>query len=68
MITVYLKVNEQGISVSIKDTSIQIDKVENAKADKINANEIGTPLQGMLSTILIKQGDKVVKNQPLFIP
>ena len=68
MITVYLKVNEQGISVSIKDTSIQIDKVENAKADKTNANEIGTPLQGMLSTILIKQGDKVVKNQPLFIP
>ncbi|WP_298495079.1 pyruvate carboxylase [uncultured Algibacter sp.] len=67
MVTVYFKVNGQGRSVEIKDTSIKIDKVENAKADKADVNQIGAPLQGMLSTILVKRGEKVVKNQPLFI-
>ncbi|XMO85119.1 pyruvate carboxylase [Algibacter sp. AS12] len=67
MVTVYFKVNGQGRSVEIKDTSIKIDKVENVKADKTEDNQIGAPLQGMLSTILVKRGEKVVKNQPLFI-
>ncbi|MBE7691558.1 pyruvate carboxylase [Tenacibaculum finnmarkense] len=67
MVTVYFKVNGQGRSVQIKDTSIKIDKVVHAKADKNNSKEIGAPLQGMLSTILVKKGDKITKNQPLFI-
>lgn len=67
MVTVYFKVNGQGRSVQIKNTSIKITKVENLKADKNDAKEIGAPLQGMLSTILVKKGDKVTKNQPLFI-
>ena len=37
------------------------------KVDKTDSNEIGAPLQGMLSTILVKKGEKVTKNQPLFI-
>ncbi|MCT4699059.1 pyruvate carboxylase [Tenacibaculum haliotis] len=67
MVTVYFKVNGQGRSVQIKDESIKIDKIINAKADKNNSKEIGAPLQGMLSTILVKEGEKVIKNQPLFI-
>ncbi|ARV16421.1 pyruvate carboxylase [Polaribacter sp. SA4-12] len=67
MVTVYFKVNGQGRSVQVKDTSIKIDKVEHIKADKNNSKEIGAPLQGMLSTILVKKGEKVTKNQPLFI-
>ena len=67
MVNVYFKVNGQGRSVKIKDTSIKVDKVEHAKADKSNSKEIGAPLQGMLSTILVKEGEKVIKNQPLFI-
>ncbi|WP_417853833.1 pyruvate carboxylase [Xanthomarina gelatinilytica] len=67
MVTVYFKVNGQGRSVQIKDESIKIDKVEYLKADKANTKEIGAPLQGLLSTILVKKGDKVTKNQPLFI-
>lgn len=67
IVTVYFKVNGQGRSVKIKDTSIKIDKVENIKVDKTDAHQIGAPLQGMLSTILVKKGEKVVKNQPLFI-
>lgn len=67
IVTVYFKVNGQGRSVEIKDTAIKVDKVENLKADKNDTNEIGAPLQGMLSTILVKKGEKVSKNQPLFI-
>tara|TARA_R110002126_G_scaffold84950_2_gene206059 strand:- start:1581 stop:5033 length:3453 start_codon:yes stop_codon:yes gene_type:complete len=67
IVTVYFKVNGQGRSVDIKDTSIKVDKVENVKADKADDKQIGAPLQGMLSTILVKKGEKVAKNQPLFI-
>ncbi|MEO8934375.1 MAG: pyruvate carboxylase, partial [Xanthomarina sp.] len=67
IVTIYFKVNGQGRSVKIKDTSIKVDKVEHAKADKSNSKEIGAPLQGMLSTFLVKEGEKVVKNQPLFV-
>jgi len=67
MVTVYFKVNGQARSVQIKDTSIKIDTVEHVKADKDDDKHIGAPLQGMLSIILVKKGEKVTKNQPLFI-
>ena len=67
IVTVYFKVNGQGRAVQIKNNSIQIDKVVNTKADKNNVKEIGAPLQGLLSTILVKKGEQVTKNQPLFI-
>jgi len=67
MVTVYFKVNGQSRSVKIKDESIKIDEVIHAKAEKGNDKHIGAPLQGMLSTVLVKNGEKVVKNQPLFI-
>jgi pyruvate carboxylase len=67
MVTVYFKVNGQGRYVQIKDESIKINTIENVKADKENAKEIGAPLQGMLSAILVKKGEEVHKNQPLFI-
>jgi pyruvate carboxylase len=35
--------------------------------DKSNDNQIGAPLQGMLSKLLVKEGEQVKKNQPLFI-
>ena len=67
MVTVYFKVNGQGRSVQIKDTSIKVDTVEHIKSDKSDPKQIGAPLQGMLSTILVQKGDKITKNQPLFI-
>ncbi len=67
MVTVYFRVNGQSRNVQIKDTAIKVDKVEHVKANKEDAAEIGAPLQGMLSTILVKKGEKIKKNQPLFI-
>ena len=39
----------------------------NVKADSNNDNEIGAPLQGRLSKVLVKTGQEVKKNEALFI-
>ncbi len=67
MVKVYFKVNGQTRNVLVKDASIKVDKIEHVKADKENSNEIGAPLQGMLSAVLVKKGEKIKRNQPLFI-
>lgn len=66
-VSVHFRVNGQGRSVKIRDKNIKIDKIVHAKADPQNPNEIGAPLQGSLSTIFVKKGEKVTKNQPLFV-
>ena len=43
----------------------KVEKQMNAKASK--AGDIGAPLQGRLTRILVKEGDVVKKNQPLFV-
>jgi pyruvate carboxylase len=67
MVTVYFKVNGQGRNVQIKDESIKVEVVENIKIDKNDITQIGAPLQGLLSKVLVKKGDVIVRNQPLFI-
>lgn len=65
--TLFFKVNGQTRSVTIADRNIKVQKVENKKADVDNANHIAAPLQGMLSKVLVKAGDSVQKNTPLFV-
>ncbi len=65
--TVFFKLNGQTRNVDVLDKSVKVQKVENRKADKADANQIGAPLQGMLSKLLVSKGDKVKKNQPLFV-
>jgi pyruvate carboxylase len=67
MRTLFFRVNGMTRNIEIQDKSLNIQKVENEKADKGNPNQIGAPLQGMLSKVLVKKGAKVKKNQPLFI-
>ncbi|MFD2565233.1 pyruvate carboxylase [Aquimarina rubra] len=67
MVTVFFKVNGQTRNVEIKDNSIKVDKVIHAKVDKTDAKQIGAPLQGSLSSVLVKNGQEVKKNDPLFI-
>ncbi|NKI28074.1 pyruvate carboxylase [Arenibacter sp. 6A1] len=66
-VNVFFKVNGQMRNVVIKDRSVKVLKVENAKADMSNTKEVGAPLQGMLSSVLVKRGEEVKKNQPLFV-
>jgi pyruvate carboxylase len=65
--TVFFKLNGQTRNLLITDKSLKIEKIANAKTDKNNPAHIGSPLPGMLSRIMVKAGDKVAKNQPLFI-
>lgn len=65
--TVFFKLNGQTRNVEVPDRSIKVQRIENRKADKNKENEIAAPLQGLLSKVLVKQDEKVKKNQPLFI-
>ena len=67
MARVHFKVNGQTRAVEVKDESIKVEKVVHQKVDKDDKKEIGAPLQGALSNITVKAGDKVEKNQPLFV-
>ena len=64
---IFFKVNGQNRFVEIEDRSLNITKVENIKSDPDNINEIGAPLQGMLYKILVKKGQEIKKNDPLFV-
>lgn len=65
--TVFFKLNGQTRNVDVLDRSVKVQKIENKKAEKDNANHIGAPLQGMLSKLLVNKGDTVKKNKPLFV-
>ncbi len=66
-VSIFFKVNGQLRNVVVKDTAIKVTKVENKKANASNDKEVGAPLQGLLSNVLVKKGQEVKKNQPLFI-
>lgn len=61
---VYFRLNGQTRSVEIADKKANVKKVTHTKASA--PNHIGTPLQGLLSKVFVKQGEKVLKNTPLF--
>jgi len=65
--TVFFKLNGQNRFVKIKDNSLNIEIIENQKANNDNNKEIGAPLQGSLFNILVKKGQEVKQNDPLFI-
>lgn len=67
MATIFFKINGQTRAVQVQDKSIQVEKVVHQKKDKGNELEIGAPLQGSLASVLVKPGQKVKKNDPLFI-
>lgn len=62
---VFFKLNGQTRVIDVKDKSFQSTKVAHRKVEK--ENEIGAPLQGKLSKVLVKNGEEIEKNTPLFI-
>ena len=67
LVDVFFKVNGQTRVVKILDKSIKVEKITHQKFDKNNEKEICASLQGSLSSVLVKSGQKVKKNEPLFI-
>jgi pyruvate carboxylase len=65
--TVFFRLNGQTRNVEVRDRSVKVERRENKKTDKSNEKQIGAPLQGMLSKLLVAKNDKVKKNQQLFI-
>ncbi|UFH55764.1 pyruvate carboxylase [Spirosoma sp. KNUC1025] len=65
MRTITFELNGQSRQVRVRDKASKVEKAMNAKVGK--DGDIGTPLQGRLTRILVKEGESVKKNQPLFV-
>ena len=62
---VTFELNGQARSVQVRDESIVPKTARHLKA--VEEHEIGSPLMGRLATVLVKAGDAVDKNTPIFI-
>ena len=65
--TIFFTLNGQTRNIQVRDQSVEVTKISNAKADKANPRQLGAPLQGMLSKVLVKPGQAAPKNTPLFV-
>ena len=64
---VFFSVNGENRFVEIKDKSIKVEKEVHVPADSEDANQYGAPLQGMLYKMLVKKGQEIEANAPLFV-
>jgi pyruvate carboxylase len=64
--SVHFEMNGQNRKVRVKDQNVQSTKIFNQKAGD-SENEIGSPLQGRIASVLVKKGDPVKPNQALFV-
>ncbi len=64
---VFFKVNGENRYVEVKDNALDIKKVEFIKAGTEDVNQVGAPLQGSLYKVLVKKGQQIKENDPLFI-
>lgn len=62
---VFFQINGQTRNIKVKDNSIKSNKISNVKAS--SKSDIGAPIQGKIVKTLVKEGDKITKNCPLFI-
>ncbi|WP_138994036.1 pyruvate carboxylase [Larkinella sp. C7] len=62
---VTFELNGQSRQVQVRDRSQKVEFEANAKVSK--DGDVGSPLQGRLTKILVKPGDVIAKNQPLFV-
>jgi len=65
--TVFFKVNGQSRIGQVLDKSFTVETKENVQIDAADSNQVGAPLQGLLSKVLVKKGQNVKQNEPLFI-
>lgn len=63
--TVSFELNGQTRRIKVRDNDEKVVRPKNAKIS--GAGDIGAPLQGRISRIMVKKGDAVIKNTPLFV-
>ena len=61
----FFTLNGQTRSVQLRDRKLKVDKMAHRKAS--GTQEIGAPLQGNLSKILVEEGEEIKVDTPLFI-
>ncbi len=61
---VFFQLNGQTRSVPVRDKSVQTEVVVNRKVT--HDKQVGAPLQGNISKILVEEGQEVALNTPLF--
>lgn len=64
---VFFSVNGENRFVEIKDNAIKAEKEVHLAADPEDEGQYGAPLQGMLYKVLVKEGQKIAKNDPLYV-
>lgn len=62
---VAFRLNGQIRRISVRDHSVSVQKITNRKA--AGTNEVGSPLQGKIAEIKVKEGDAVKKDDVLFV-
>ncbi|MEM7571630.1 MAG: pyruvate carboxylase [Bacteroidota bacterium] len=62
---VFFSLNGQTRSVQVRDNQLNVQVKQNQKASA--PNQVGSPLQGNLSRLLVKLGDEVAEGDPLFV-
>ncbi|MEM9885187.1 MAG: pyruvate carboxylase [Bacteroidota bacterium] len=62
---VFFRLNGQTRAIEVQDRSVKLEHLQHRKAN--GKQEIGAPLQGSLSEILVSVGEEVKANDPLFI-
>lgn len=61
----FFELNGQTRSIVIRDNSSESTVVMNRKAS--GDKEIGSPLQGNISKILVREGQEIQEDDPLFV-
>lgn len=64
---VFFELNGQLRTILVKDLSVAQDVSTNLKADKSNFGSVGSPMPGTVIEVNVKEGDKVIKGQPLVV-
>jgi pyruvate carboxylase len=67
MRTMFFTLNGQTRNLEVRDQRVAVKAVHNVKADRANTKQLGAPLQGMLSKVLVEAGQQVPRNAPLFV-
>ncbi|MEX2591398.1 MAG: pyruvate carboxylase [Anditalea sp.] len=65
MRTVSFELNGQARKVQVKDNNVKSVKKSNPKI--AIEGDVGSPLQGRIASILVKEGEEVEENTPLFV-
>lgn len=63
--TLTFEINGIMREIKVQDKSLEVNTDKKLKAEKGNAAQIGSPIPGTVGKILVKEGDKVEKNDTL---